>query len=42
MLRELGRLVEAAQEDRAASRLTSNPAELQLLERRIGWASGSG
>jgi len=42
MLRELGRLVEAAQEDRAASRLTSNPAELQLLERRIGWGSGSG
>jgi RNA polymerase sigma-70 factor (ECF subfamily) len=41
MLRELGRPAEAVQADRAASRLTSNPAELQLLERRIGSAGGS-
>ena len=35
MLRELGRAAEAAQEDRAASRLTSNPAELSLLAERL-------
>ena len=42
MLRELGRAAEAAQEDWAASRLTSNPAELQLLQRRIESAGGAG
>jgi len=35
MLRALGRGAEAAEEDRQASRLTANPAELSLLQRRI-------
>ena len=35
MLRRLGRSAEAAQEDRAAVELTSNPAERSLLRRRI-------
>jgi RNA polymerase sigma-70 factor (ECF subfamily) len=35
MLRRLGRSAEAAQEDRAAMELTSNPAERSLLRRRI-------
>ena len=35
MLRAVGRLGEAADEDRQASELTSNPAELNLLQRRI-------
>ncbi len=35
MLRALGRTAEAAGEDRQASQLTSNPAELNLLQRRI-------
>jgi predicted RNA polymerase sigma factor len=35
MLRRVGRGAEAAQEDRMASELTSNPAELSLLQRRI-------
>jgi RNA polymerase sigma-70 factor (ECF subfamily) len=35
MLRAVGRLGEAADEDRQASQLTSNPAELNLLQRRI-------
>jgi RNA polymerase sigma-70 factor (ECF subfamily) len=39
MLRALGRTGEAADEDRQASRLTSNPAELNLLQRRIEGAS---
>jgi hypothetical protein len=41
MLRALGRHDEAAGEDRAASRLTSNPAELSLLERRLSFSSGA-
>jgi RNA polymerase sigma-70 factor (ECF subfamily) len=39
VLRELGRPGEAADEDRQAARLTSNPAELQLLQRRIEGAT---
>jgi RNA polymerase sigma factor (sigma-70 family) len=35
MLRALGRAAEAADEDRQASQLTSNPAELRLLHRRL-------
>jgi predicted RNA polymerase sigma factor len=35
MLRALGRTAEAADEDRRAAGLTSNPAELSLLRRRI-------
>jgi RNA polymerase sigma factor (sigma-70 family) len=35
LLRALGRMSEAAEEDRRASRLTANPAELNLLQRRI-------
>ena len=35
MLRCMGRSSEAANEDRLASKLTSNPAELSLLQRRI-------
>lgn len=35
MLRAVGRTGEAAGEDRLASRLTSNPAELNLLQRRM-------
>lgn len=35
MLRELGRLAEASDEDRRASALTSNPAEMSLLQQRI-------
>jgi len=35
MLRGMGRSSEAAAEDRLASKLTSNPAELSLLQRRI-------
>ena len=35
MLRGMGRSSEAAGEDRLASKLTSNPAELSLLQRRI-------
>jgi predicted RNA polymerase sigma factor len=35
VLRALGRTGEAANEDRQASRLTSNPAELNLLHRRL-------
>ena len=34
-LRALGRPAEAAEADRAASRLTSNPAELSLLADRL-------
>lgn len=40
MLRELGRLAEASEEDRRASGLTSNPAELSLLQQRIEAAAG--
>lgn len=39
MLRALGRTGEAADEDRQASQLTSNPAELTLLQRRIEGAT---
>ena len=35
MLRELGRFSEAETEDRRASRLTNNPAELHLLQQRL-------
>jgi RNA polymerase sigma-70 factor (ECF subfamily) len=42
MLRELGRTGDAADEDRQASRLTSNPAELHLLQRRIERANPLG
>ena len=35
LLRTLHRAAEAADEDRRASQLTSNPAELHLLQRRI-------
>jgi RNA polymerase sigma-70 factor (ECF subfamily) len=42
MLRELGRTREAADEDRQASRLTSNPAELHLLQWRIEEATTMG
>ena len=35
MLRRVGRNIEAADEDRLASELTSNPAELSLLQHRI-------
>ena len=35
LLRALRRTWEAAEEDRRASQLTSNPAELQLLRQRI-------
>ena len=45
MLRALGRTSEAADEDRQASQLTGNPAELNLLQRRIERANdpeGSG
>jgi RNA polymerase sigma factor (sigma-70 family) len=35
MLRALGRAAEAADEDRQAAALTSNPAELRLLQRRL-------
>jgi predicted RNA polymerase sigma factor len=35
MLRRLDRSVEAMDEDRIAAELTSNPAELSLLHRRI-------
>ncbi|MBO0684105.1 MAG: RNA polymerase sigma factor [Candidatus Dormibacteraeota bacterium] len=40
MLRELGRFAEASDEDRRASVLTSNPAELSLLKQRIEAAAG--
>src|SRR5215472_2290630 len=40
MLRDLGRDSEAARENQRASSLTTNPAELQLLRRRAGGASG--
>jgi RNA polymerase sigma-70 factor (ECF subfamily) len=39
MLRALGRDAEAADEDRLALRLTSNPAELHLLQRRVADAA---
>jgi RNA polymerase sigma-70 factor (ECF subfamily) len=39
MLRALGRDAEAADEDRLASGLTSNPAELHLLQRRVANAA---
>jgi RNA polymerase sigma-70 factor (ECF subfamily) len=40
MLRALGRTAEAADEDRQAAQLTSNPAELRLLRRRIDTLTG--
>jgi RNA polymerase sigma-70 factor (ECF subfamily) len=41
VLRALGRHGEAVEEDRAASRLTGNPAELSLLRRRLDGVDGT-